>query len=88
MKIWVSPELGKGYGAPGSPILMSLDPPQSGGPGTRNHGRCEGRGMTGQMLTESRGRREGLGSVCMWQLRDLSLSLHPYEMGWQVPHEL
>lgn len=44
--------------------------------------------MTGQMLTELQGRREGLGSVRMWRLRDLSLSLHAYEMGWQVPHKL
>lgn len=41
--------------------------------------------MTGQMLTESQGRREGLGSVCMWRLRDLSLSLHAYEMAGRCP---
>lgn len=44
-------------------------PPQSGGPGAGNHRGCEGRGMAGQMLTESRGRREGLGPVCMGRLR-------------------
>lgn len=40
--------------------------------------------MAGHMLTASQGRGEGLGSTCIWGLRASSLSLHPYETGWQV----
>lgn len=76
------------------PIFSGHPNQEAQGPGPFSPGAVEPVGMmAGERLRAQVCRvplREGEKdrSVSMWELRSLGLSLHPCEMGWQLPLEL